>query len=151
MKKILTLEETAKMMLSEDYKERFKAEYYQLVNRYEALKLMLKRWDAGTLDFKPACSRGICQSQIEAMEKYINVLEVRAFAERIDLLSDENELIETIAEAVHNALWEEKKKQGITDHPDMLPYKSLAENIKEYDRVTAKAVMEQLKKKGLLS
>ena len=58
MKKILTLEETAKMMLSEDYKERFKAEYYQLVNRYEGLKLMLKRWDAGTLDFKPACSRG---------------------------------------------------------------------------------------------
>ena len=48
MKKILTLEETAKMMLSEDYKERFKAEYYQLVNRYEALKSMVEKWDAGT-------------------------------------------------------------------------------------------------------
>lgn len=151
MEKILTLEETAKMMLSKDYKERFKAEYYQLVNRYKKLKSMLEKWDAGTLGFNPNCSRGICQSQIEAMEKYINVLEVRAFAERIDLLPDEDGLIETIAEAVHNAWLEEKKKQGITDHPDMLPYKSLAENIKEYDRATAKAVIEQLKKRRLLS
>ena len=85
MKKILTLEETAKMMLSEDYKERFKAEYYQLVNRYEGLKLMLKRWDAGTLDFKPAASRAIYSIQIDAMERYIVVLELRASTEKIDL------------------------------------------------------------------
>jgi hypothetical protein len=85
MKKILTLEETAKMMLSEDYKERFKAEYYQLVNRYEGLKLMLKRWDAGTLDFKPASSRAIYSIQIEAMERYIVALELRASTEKIDL------------------------------------------------------------------
>ena len=85
MKKILTLEETAKMILSEDYKERFKAEYYQLVNRYEGLKLMLKRWDAGTLDFKPACSRAIYSIQIDAMERYIVVLELRASTEKIDL------------------------------------------------------------------
>ena len=82
---ILTLEETAKMMLSEDYKERFKAEYYQLVNRYEGLKLMLKRWDAGTLDFKPASSRAIYSIQIEAMERYIVALELRASTEKIDL------------------------------------------------------------------
>lgn len=113
MKKILTLEETAKMMLSKDYKERFKAEYYQLVNRYKKLKSMLEKWDAGTLGFNPNCSRGICQSQIEAMEKYINVLEVRAFAERIDLLPDEDGLIETIAEAVHNAWLEEKRNREL--------------------------------------
>ena len=85
MKKILTLEETAKMMLSEDYKERFKAEYYQLVNRYEGLKLMLKCCDAGTLDFKPASSRAIYSIQIEAMERYIVALELRACTEKIDL------------------------------------------------------------------
>ena len=85
MKKILTLEETAKMVLSEDYKERFKAEYYQLVNRYEGLKLMLKRWDAGTLDFKPVSSRAIYSVQIDAMERYIVVLELRASTEKIDL------------------------------------------------------------------
>ena len=85
MKKILTLEETAKMMLGEDYKERFKAEYYQLVNRYEGLKLMLKKWDAGTLDIKPACSRAIYSIQIDAMERYIVVLELRASTEKIDL------------------------------------------------------------------
>lgn len=33
--------------------------------------------------------------------------------------------LETIAEAVHNAWWEEKKKQGVTDHPDMIPYSEL--------------------------
>ena len=47
------------MMLSEDYKERFKAEYYQLVNRYKNLKAMLEKWDNGTLGFTPDCTRGI--------------------------------------------------------------------------------------------
>lgn len=53
--------------------------------------------------------------------------------------------VETVAEAVHNARWEEKKKQDVTDHPDMLPYAELAENVKEYDRVTARAVLKALK------
>jgi hypothetical protein len=54
------------------------------------------------------------------------------------------DLIEVIAEAVHDAWWEEKKKQGVTDHPDMIPYRDLAENIKEYDRVTAQTVIKAL-------
>ena len=49
--------------------------------------------------------------------------------------------LETVAEAVHNAWWEEKKKQGITDHTDMLPYKELSEEVKEYDRVTARVTI----------
>lgn len=44
--------------------------------------------------------------------------------------------------AVHNAWWEEKKKQGVTDHPDMIPYSELSEEVKEYDRVTARATIE---------
>ena len=31
----MKLKETAEMMVSDDYKERFKAEYYQLKERYE--------------------------------------------------------------------------------------------------------------------
>lgn len=50
--------------------------------------------------------------------------------------------LETIAEAVHNAWWEEKKKQGVTDHPDMIPYSELSEEVKEYDRVTARTTIE---------
>lgn len=85
MKKGLQLEETVEMMLSKDHKERFRAEYYQLVNRYERLKSMLEKWDAGTLDFKPASSRAIYSIQIDAMERYIVVLELRASTEKIDL------------------------------------------------------------------
>ena len=50
--------------------------------------------------------------------------------------------LETIAEAVHNAWWAEKKKQGVTDHPDMIPYSELSEEVKEYDRVTARTTIE---------
>lgn len=55
-----------------------------------------------------------------------------------------NEKLEKIAEAVHNAWWNEKIKQGVTNHPDAIPYAELAEDVKEYDRVTARAVMEAL-------
>lgn len=34
-------------------------------------------------------------------------------------LMDEK-MFEKICEGVHNAWWEEKKKQGVTDHPDMI-------------------------------
>ena len=36
----------------------------------------------------------------------------------------------------------EKKKQGVTDHPDMIPYSELSEEVKEYDRVTARTTIE---------
>lgn len=35
-------------------------------------------------------------------------------------------------------------------HPDMLPYEDLAENVKEYDRATARAVFSGLKHRGYL-
>ena len=79
-------------------------------------------------------------------------------------------LIEKIAESVHNSWWNEKKEQGFHSpkncpyaiipyvqgsfdkfkkncekcHTDMYPYNELPENIKEYDRVTAKAVLKSL-------
>ena len=40
-----TLKETVEMMNSADYKERFIAEYEQLVIRYTSLKNMLEKWD----------------------------------------------------------------------------------------------------------
>ena len=39
------LRDTIEMMNSEDYKERFKAKYYQVVIRYQKLKSMLDKWD----------------------------------------------------------------------------------------------------------
>lgn len=52
--------------------------------------------------------------------------------------------IEGLSEAVHNAWWDEKKRQGVTDHPDMLPYADLTEEVKEYDRVTVRTVLTAL-------
>lgn len=81
----MELNETIKMMQSEDYKERFKAEYYQLKNRTEKLKAMLEKWDSGELNFTPTCPRSIYDLQIRAMIDYIAILEARAAIERITL------------------------------------------------------------------
>nr|DAW89684.1 MAG TPA: hypothetical protein [Caudoviricetes sp.] len=46
---------------------------------------MLKKWDAGELNFTPTCPRNIYNIQIRAMEEYLTVLEMRAIMEKIDL------------------------------------------------------------------
>ena len=43
----MTLSNTVEMMNSNDYKERFKAEYAQLVIRYKGLTNMLRKWVLG--------------------------------------------------------------------------------------------------------
>lgn len=43
----MELKDTATLMVSSNYKERFKAEYYQLKIRLEKLKYMLQKWDNG--------------------------------------------------------------------------------------------------------
>lgn len=82
---ITSLSQTVDIMLSTGYQERFKAEYYQLVIRYNKLKDMLTKWDNGTLEFLPACPRSIYNMQIKAMTDYIAVLETRAVMENIVL------------------------------------------------------------------
>ncbi len=77
---------TAVGMMSEDYKERFKAEYKQLVIRFEGLKKMLKKWDEGTIAFEPTCPRSTYDMQLKAMSEYIAVLEARAVMEDVDLM-----------------------------------------------------------------
>ena len=47
----MTLQDTVALMNSADYKERFKAEYYQLANRFKGLKKMLEEWDRKTKIF----------------------------------------------------------------------------------------------------
>ena len=81
----MTLKDTVEMMNSNDYKERFKAEYYQLITRYRGLKSMLTKWDEGTLNFEPTCPRSTYNMQIKAMVDYIAVLEARAVMEGVDL------------------------------------------------------------------
>ena len=81
----MELKDTAEMMNSEGYKDRFIAEYCQTVIRYGKLKNMLARWDEGKLNFVPTCPRSTYNMQIRAMTDYIAVLEARAVMEEIDL------------------------------------------------------------------
>ena len=79
------LKDTIEMMSSEDYKEIFKAEYYQVVIRYQKLKSMLDKWDGDQLEFIPTCPRSTYNMQITAMTNYIAVLEARAVMEGVAL------------------------------------------------------------------
>ena len=79
------LVDTAILMKSDDYKDRFIAEYQQLVIRYNGLKRMLENWDRNELPFVPTCPRSTYNMQIKAMADYIAVLEARAVMENIDL------------------------------------------------------------------
>ena len=81
----MRLSDTVTMMNSEDYKERFRAEYAQLVIRYYGLHRMLEKWDDGTLEFKPTCPRSTYNMQTKAMEDYIAILEARAVMEDVNL------------------------------------------------------------------
>lgn len=81
----MELKDTVEMMDSADYKERFKAEYQQVVIRYRKLKAMLDKWNNGELNFNPTCPRSTYNMQIKAMADYIAVLEARAVMENVDL------------------------------------------------------------------
>lgn len=68
-----------------DWKERMKAEYHQLKDRYNKLHSMVVKYEAGTLDFTPNCPLELLKEQKAAMGKYLYVLEVRAEIENVDL------------------------------------------------------------------
>lgn len=82
---ITELKDTVDMMLSDDYKERFKAEYYQLKIRHDKLHQYIIKYEVGKLDPKPETSLEIFKQQAMAMGRYIYALEIRAQLEGIDL------------------------------------------------------------------
>lgn len=82
---MIELKDTIAMMNSDNYKERFKAEYFQNFIRYQKLQSMLKKWDRGELEFEPTCPRDTYDRQIDTMGKYLKVLEERSELENVDL------------------------------------------------------------------
>jgi hypothetical protein len=76
---------TVEMMQSDDYKERFRAEYYQTKMRYDKLHRMTIKYEAGTLDFTPNCPLDLLKQQKKAMGEYLHALEVRADIEGVKL------------------------------------------------------------------
>ena len=83
--KQLNLNDTVSLMNSDDYKERFKAEYYQTKIRYDKLDAMTVKYEAGTLDFTPTCSLELLKEQKRHMGNYIRSLRIRAEIEGIEL------------------------------------------------------------------
>lgn len=74
----MELMETVQLMLSNDYKDRFKGEYLQTKIRHNKLKAMCDKWDNDELDFEPTCPREIYNEQLSYMFSYLCVLEERA-------------------------------------------------------------------------
>lgn len=81
----ITLRDTVGLMNSDNYKERFLAEFMQLKIRYNNLRKMLIKHEAGTLNFEPTCDISILDDQLYHMEGYLRVMEVRAEVEKIKL------------------------------------------------------------------
>lgn len=94
MTAVQELKETVPEMLSEDYKERFIAEYKQTKIRYERLKNFNTRIKAAEITKftdKPVevpphdCPIDLLREQQAVMGNYLHILEVRAVIEGIDL------------------------------------------------------------------
>lgn len=81
--------DTVEMMLSDDYKERFKAEYYQTKIRYERLKAFNTKIEAAYLVGKEGpkhdCPLELLREQQRIMGEYLHKLEVRAVIEGVTL------------------------------------------------------------------
>lgn len=104
----------------------------------------------GACSFCPICDSG-CMSNGDRMS--CPMLPIVAMAQAyttaqisksVDNPPLTEERFEGICEAVHNGWWDEKIRQGVTDHPDMKPYAELSEEVKEYDRVTVRRVLDAM-------
>ena len=81
----MELKETIELMQSSDYKDRFKAEYYQARIRFEKLTSMLDKYKLGTLSFEPTCPIDLLEEQRKYMYQYLRCLVIRAEIEGIKL------------------------------------------------------------------
>ena len=81
----MELKDTVSMMLSNDYKERFKAEYYQTRIRRDKLNNMIIKLAYRQLDFTPDCPIVLFERQVKTMDDYLDMLIIRAKIEGIEL------------------------------------------------------------------
>ena len=81
----MELKDTIKLMESEDFKERFIAEYQQTKIRYDKLHKMIVKYEAGTLPFTPVTPLEVFKKQASHMGNYLYILELRAQLEGIEL------------------------------------------------------------------
>lgn len=84
--KIRGLKDTTNLMTSNDYKDRLLAEYWQLKIRHQKLQIAIAR-KSQRLDRNTKTPTDALQAQAHVMERYLNLLRLRAREEDI-LLED---------------------------------------------------------------
>lgn len=92
---MMTLAETTKMMCSDNYKERFKAEYAQTKIRYEKLKafnnlieasrMRINGYPVAVPEPRHDCPEDLLRQQQLVMGELLHILELRAVIENVDL------------------------------------------------------------------
>ena len=81
----LTLDRSAELMLSGDYRARMAAEWAQVTIRLRRLQDMLDAYREGKLDFELTCPITLLREQALVMQEYMDILEKRAELEDIRL------------------------------------------------------------------
>lgn len=81
----MELKDTVEGMLSDDYRERFKAEYRQAVIRRDKLAKMLDDYLHGRLNFKPKSRINLLYCQLDILREYVGTLKLRAIQEGIKI------------------------------------------------------------------
>ena len=82
---MLELKDTIEDMLSDDYKERFIAEYNQVKIRVTKLDSLIHRYANKELNFTPSTPIDVLVRQKIFMFRYMKILELRATYEGINL------------------------------------------------------------------
>lgn len=72
----MELQDTIELMNSAEYKDRFKAEYWQAKIRYDKLDDMTVKYEARTLTFIPKCSLELLKEQKKYLGNYIRTLKI---------------------------------------------------------------------------
>lgn len=79
----MELKDTIDLMMSNQYKERFKAEFYQLKIRIEKLENTLNHYFDSNIKYN--CSYDLLHEQLIDMKHYFDVLKRRAEIEHVIL------------------------------------------------------------------
>lgn len=82
---ILSINDTIPYMMSESFKDRIFAEYWQTKTRYNNLHKLLVKIDANTAAYAGKCTKELLAEQASIMGRYLYLLEMRAEIEGIDL------------------------------------------------------------------
>lgn len=77
----MELKDTCTLMISDDYSDRLKAEYYQLKIRTDRLSQMLQKYEEGKLGFMPNSPIELLKQQLKVMIDYLEILRDRILIE----------------------------------------------------------------------